>query len=146
MVAGDAEGGPALHHGHDQLQGVRGILRNAFREQVHDLVVQVQEPLRDGEADGRGRESLGHGIEDVRRVGDEELLLEHLSVLEDHHAVQVLGAVGDGLEIGGESFVHLRGSLGARKRAVSAGAGCQKGGSQKEGQLFHAIVFNAQRY
>ncbi len=130
----------------DPLQGVRGILRNTFREQVHNLVVQVQEALRNGEADGRGRERLGHGIEDVRRVGDEELFLEHLSVLEDHHAVQVLGAVGDGLEIGGESFIHLRGSLGARERAVSAGAGCQEDGRQKEGQTFHRIGFYAQRY
>ena len=61
-------------------------------------------------------------------------------------AMQVLGAVGDGLEIGGESFVHLRGSLGARKRAVSAGAGRQENGGQKEGQTFHRIGFYAQRY
>ena len=105
------------------LQGIRCILRDALRKQVHDLVIQAEQALGDGETHGGGGESLGHGIEDVCRIGHEQFFFQHLPVLKNHDAVQVFGAVGNGLEIGGECLVHVGGSLSARERPPAAGAG-----------------------
>ena len=72
------------------------------------------------------------------RIGHEQLLFQHLPVLKNHDAVQVFGAVSDGLEIGGESLVHVGGSLSARERSPAAGAGGEKDRrcSKKE-ETFH---------
>ena len=82
-------------------------------------------------------------MEDVRSVRDKEMLFQHLSVLKDHHAVQILGAVGDGLEVGSESFIEIGGCLGARKRAWFAGAGGDNRDGKKKGDTFHTIGFSA---
>ena len=116
------------------------VTRAAFREQVHNLVVQMQQTFRNRKADGGGSEGLGHGIEDVRRVGDEELFLQHPAVLKDHHAVQVFGAVGDGLKIGSEGFVKTCGGFGARERAGRAGAGGGEHDGQEKDNAFHTIT------
>jgi hypothetical protein len=81
-------------------------------------------------------------MQDVRRIGDEELLLQNLSVLKDHHAVQVLGAVGDGLEVGSEGFIEVGGGCGARERAGRAGAGSGQRDCKEKGDTFHTFGFS----
>ena len=72
------------------------------------------------------------------RIGHEQFLLQHFSVLKDHDAVQVLGAVGDSLEIRGKSLVQPGGSLFARERPPAAGAGGEKDRRcGKKNETFH---------
>ena len=42
----------------DALQGIRGVLRDAFRKQVHDFVIQVEQSLGDGKTHGGSGEGL----------------------------------------------------------------------------------------
>ena len=86
----------------------------------------MQQAFLDGKAHGRSRKGLGHGVEDVRRIRHEKLLLQHFPVLQDHHAVEVLSAVGHGLEVGREGLVQLRGGFPAGQRVRRAPAGHQQ--------------------
>ena len=109
-------------------EGVGGILRDLVREKVHDLVLKGQSALGDGKPHGRGREGLAHRVHDmgaVRLSFAHPLLLQHLSVLEDHDAVDVLAGFVLGLEIGRKGGIQFRRSLFPRQLVVTAAAGHQ---------------------
>ena len=90
----------------------------AFREEIHDPVVQGKQSFGNGKPHSRSRKGLGHRIQDMRRIRHEAFFHKNFAVLQDHDAVQLFAAVGNSLKVGGKGFFHFCRSLSSRKRSV----------------------------
>ena len=93
---GDLGGVAAAHHQQVAhlalLQVLAGFLRDLVREEVHQPVIQGEQPLLYGKADGGGGQALGegeHGVGGLRVVGLPMALGKDLAVAQQHKAVHL---------------------------------------------------------
>ena len=71
---------------------IRRALRDLVREEVHQPVIQGEQPLLYGKADGSGGQALGegeHGVGGLRVIGLPMALGKDLAVAQQHKAVHL---------------------------------------------------------
>ena len=132
-VAG-GHGEQVLHCQALQLRG--GLRRHQVREEILDVVADLQQALLHGEAHRSAREGLGGGVHGVRvlgAVGAPPVLGHDLVVPENHQAVDFVAArveradeVGDGfgadaLRLGGAALQAVVVGLGVQRKAQQRG-------------------------
>ena len=81
----------------DSLEVVGYLLGKLVREEIHELVSDLQQAGIDGHAHGSGRERLAdgvHGVGLVRSGIAVPTLIDYLAVLEYHEALEEDGIVG----------------------------------------------------
>ena len=100
--------GQQVLYGHC-LQVLVGVGRRLVGEEADHLVGQFQFALCHGEANGCGGEGLTYGVEHVRHFGvafAQPLLFQHLAVLHDHDAMQVLARFLNRFQVVVEALVE----------------------------------------
>ena len=102
----------------DFLQEFRRIFRTMLRKDVHKSLIDAEFAFRHSKAYSHRCECLADRVQYMRfigRSGTHPVLLNHIPVLDDHDAVQILLCLLYCRKISFRCLDHFSGSFGARK-------------------------------